>query len=258
MSRNLMPVYFNDKLNKKKLKMKKNAMDPVNFEEERKNDPKYKTELCKSFMQNNFCIYGNKCRFAHGYKELVRKKQINNYKQKTCNSFFNKGYCPYGNRCNFKHDERKIQEIGVPYYFSHLISLHFPQLKTCRRLNVFQNINNIKYEGNDTEEIVKQPIEETVKESLKESEKENIIINSDINNNEIEKTKSDEEKEEQKEENKKDELSLSFSSEKSSEATSLNDSPYKEKEKIEFESYKINDFMLEELNFEFDFFSHEN
>ena len=85
-----MPVYFNNKLNKKKLKMKKNAMDPVNFEEERKNDPKYKTELCKSFMQNNFCIYGNKCRFAHGYKELVHKKQINNYKQKTCNSFFNR------------------------------------------------------------------------------------------------------------------------------------------------------------------------
>lgn len=256
MSRNLMPVYFNDKLNKKKLKMKKNAMDPVNFEEERKNDPKYKTELCKSFMQNNFCIYGNKCRFAHGYKELVHKKQINNYKQKTCNSFFNKGYCPYGNRCNFKHDERKIQQIGVPYYYSHLISLHFPQLKTCRRLNVFENIRNIKYEANEPEEMVKQPIEETVKES-KENAKENIIIIAD-NNNEIEKSRSDEEKEEHKEEYKKDELSISFSSEKSSEATSLNDSPNKDTEKIEFDSYKLNDFMVEELNFEFDFFSHEN
>ena len=84
MPRNLMPVYFNEKckFNKKKLKMKKNAMDPVNFEEERKNDPKYKTELCKSFMETNFCVYGNKCRFAHGFKELVVKKQINNYKQK--------------------------------------------------------------------------------------------------------------------------------------------------------------------------------
>ncbi len=252
MSRNLMPIYFNDKLHKKKLKMKKNAMDPVNFEEERKNDPKYKTELCKSFMQNNFCIYGNKCRFAHGYKELVHKKQINNYKQKTCNSFFNKGFCPYGNRCNFKHDERKLQQIGVPYYFSHLISLHFPQLKTCRRLSVFQNINNIKYEGNETKKVVQQPIEETAKESIKENAKENIIIISDINNNEIEKNKPVE-KEEQK-----DELSLSFSSEKSSEATSLNDSPNKEREKIEFDSFKINDFMLEELNFEFDFFTHEN
>ena len=234
--------------------MKKNAMDPVNFEEERKNDPKYKTELCKSFMQNNFCIYGNKCRFAHGRSELVHKQQINNYKQKTCNSFFNKGYCPYGNRCNFKHDERKIQQIGVPYYFSHLISLHFPQLKTCRRLNVFQNINSIKYEANEPEEMIQQPIQEIVKESIKENEKENIIIIPDINNNEIEKIKSNEEKEE----DRRDELSLSFSSEKSSEATSLNDSPNKDCEKIEFDSFKINDFMLEELNFEFDFFSHEN
>ena len=88
MSKNLMPVYFNQnyKMNKRKLKMKKNAMDPVNFEEEKKNDPKYKTELCKSFMETNFCVYGNKCRFAHGYKELVVKKQINNYKQKLCNT----------------------------------------------------------------------------------------------------------------------------------------------------------------------------
>ena len=90
MSRNLMPVYFNQKykLNKKKLKMKKNAMDPVNFEEERKNDPKYKTELCKSFMETNFCVYGNKCRFAHGYNELVVKKQINHYKQNLAIHFF--------------------------------------------------------------------------------------------------------------------------------------------------------------------------
>ena len=242
MSRNLMPVYFNEKfkLNKKKLKMKKNAMDPVNFEEERKNDPKYKTELCKSFMETNFCVYGNKCRFAHGYKELVVKKQINNYKQKTCNSFFNKGYCPYGNRCNFKHDERKIEQIGVPYYYSHLISLHFPQLKTCRRLNVFQDISQMKFE----------------EERIKKIPKENIIINTNINNNKfIEQNKIDEEKEEL---NKKDELSMSFSSEKSSEATSLTDSPYKEKEKLEFESDQVKKFLLEELNFEIDFFPIEN
>ena len=35
---------------KKKLKMKKDALEPVNFEEERLKDPKYKTELCKSWI----------------------------------------------------------------------------------------------------------------------------------------------------------------------------------------------------------------
>ena len=221
MSRNLMPIYFNEKYkNKKKLKMKKNAMDPVNFEEERKNDPKYKTELCKKFMETNFCEYGNKCRFAHGYNELVVKKQINHYKQKLCNSFFNKGYCPYGSRCNFKHDERKIQQIPLPYYFSHLISLHLPQLKTCKRLNAFIEINEIKNELHQ-----------------KMNEKNNEII---------------------EEENEKEKFSNSFSSDNSSQATSTTDSPSKDNDKDGFDTYKITDFFLKDLNFELEFFSTEN
>ena len=222
MSKNLMPVYFNQnyKLNKRKLKMKKNAMDPVNFEEEKKNDPKYKTELCKSFMETNFCVYGNKCRFAHGYNELVVKKQINHYKQKLCNSFFNKGYCPYGSRCNFKHDERKIQQIPLPYYFSHLISLHLPQLKTCKRLNAFIEINEIKNELHQ-----------------KMNEKNNEII---------------------EEENEKEKFSNSFSSDNSSQATSTTDSPSKDNDKDDFDTYKITDFFLNDLNFELEFFSTEN
>ena len=40
---------------KNKMKMKKNAFEPVNFEEEKKRDPKYKTELCKSWVNTNFC-----------------------------------------------------------------------------------------------------------------------------------------------------------------------------------------------------------
>jgi len=233
MSRNLMPVYFNEnyKKNKKKLKMKKNAMDPVNFEEERKNDPKYKTELCKSFMETNFCVYGNKCRFAHGHKELVVKKQINHYKQKTCNSFFNKGYCPYGNRCNFKHDERKVEQIGVPYYYSHLFSLHFLQLKTCKRLNVFQEISSMKLNMekekiNNSDKICEKNINE--EENKKENDKEN------------------------------DDLSNSFSSEVSSQATSLTDSSVKDKEKEDFEFNKVTDFFLQDFNFELEFFSTEN
>ena len=232
MSRNLMPVYFNQKykLNKKKLKMKKNAMDPVNFEEERKNDPKYKTELCKSFMETNFCVYGNKCRFAHGYNELVVKKQINHYKQKPCNSFFNKGYCPYGNRCNFKHDERKIGEFVFSYYYSHLISLHLPQLKTSNRLNIFQEISSMKKEINENK----------------------FNENKNVKASELNKINGIEEKE-------KDKFSNSFSSENSSDATSITDSPNKEKEKDEFDySCKITDFFLQELNFELDFFSIEN
>lgn len=268
-------VSFNQnyKMNKKKLKMKKNAMDEVNFEEEKKNDPKYKTELCKSFMDTNFCVYGNKCRFAHGYKELVVKKQINHYKQKTCNSFFNKGYCPYGSRCNFKHDERKLENIGVPYYFSHLISLHLPQLKTCGRLNVFADMSKMKLEEEKQKYIVRRTYEKQ-KRKLIIKEKINDINEEKEIQREIEKKiREDMEKEMQKE---KDELSNSFSSEISSQYSSKNDSPIKENikeqntvkeadkesekdtEDEEMDLEKNKDFFFNDFNFELEFLQSEN
>lgn len=102
---------------KQKQKLKKNALDFVNIDEEKKNDPKYKTELCKSFRDTNFCPYGNRCRFAHGKKELFNKNlDANKYKQKQCNSFKESGYCLYGSRCNFKHGEAKMDNINRSYY----------------------------------------------------------------------------------------------------------------------------------------------
>ena len=114
-----MPVYFNQnyKMNKRKLKMKKNAMDPVNFEEEKKNDPKYKTELCKKFQATGRCPYGFKCQFAHGKEELIVKHQGKNYKKRLCKTFYEKGYCPYGSRCNFKHCDKKFFKTNLSYYY---------------------------------------------------------------------------------------------------------------------------------------------
>ena len=34
------------------------------------NDEKYKTALCRNFVQYGDCSYGQKCRFAHGEQEL--------------------------------------------------------------------------------------------------------------------------------------------------------------------------------------------
>lgn len=144
MERNSSPFsnYYKHKTKKKKLKLKKNALDKVDFEEEKKNDPKYKTELCKSFMENNFCQYGNKCRFAHGEDELVIKDKISNYKKKLCKSFFNDGFCPYGIRCNFQHDQRKYTEIKLPFYFINLLIYRKPKLNTGKRLKIFEEITN--------------------------------------------------------------------------------------------------------------------
>lgn len=125
---------------KKNLKMKKNAMDPVDFEEERRKDPKYKTELCKKWVETNFCAYGNKCRFAHGKHELVNKTQSNNYKKKLCKSFQETGFCPYGSRCNFKHDERKLNEINLPYFFVNLFIKN--EIHSGKRLKIFEEITS--------------------------------------------------------------------------------------------------------------------
>ena len=125
---------------KKNLKMKKNAMDPVDFEEEKRKDPKYKTELCKKFMETGFCAYGNKCRFAHGKHELMTKPINTNYKKKMCKSFQETGFCPYGSRCNFKHDERKLNEINLPYFYVNLFIKN--EIHSGKRLQIFEDITS--------------------------------------------------------------------------------------------------------------------
>ncbi len=101
-----------------KFKLKKDALEFVDYVKEYQNDSKYKTELCKSFTECGFCAYGNKCRFAHGKHELF-EKSVNHkkYKQKECLSFFKNKYCCYGSRCHFKHEERKLPELDRSYYF---------------------------------------------------------------------------------------------------------------------------------------------
>ena len=57
------------------------------IESEKKKDPKYKTELCKTFTETGKCPYGYKCRFAHGKEELNSKNLNLNYKKKKCKKF---------------------------------------------------------------------------------------------------------------------------------------------------------------------------
>jgi hypothetical protein len=99
------------------VKMQRSPINVVDMQAEKRNDPKYKTELCKGFSDNGFCPYGNKCRFAHGKQELsVKPINATRYKQKECKSFKEQGFCMYGSRCNFKHDERKLKDINMTYF----------------------------------------------------------------------------------------------------------------------------------------------
>lgn len=48
-------------------------------------DAKYKTEMCKNWVDTGKCNYGEKCKFAHGKGELNQKMAANkHFKTKKC------------------------------------------------------------------------------------------------------------------------------------------------------------------------------
>ena len=72
---------------------------------DRLGNPRYKTEICRNFKERSKCIYGDKCQFAHGRRELRDVVRNSKYKTKLCQKYWLVGYCAYGPRCNFLHDE---------------------------------------------------------------------------------------------------------------------------------------------------------
>lgn len=130
------------KPNDKKPKYKKDAFTKVDYEEEFKNDPKFKTELCVKFTSTGFCRYGNKCRFAHGKDQLFNKSSYHpKYRKTDCLTFHTVGFCNYGQRCHFRHNENiKLSTLGRCYY-SYLLKIVPSRVRPpTRRLRAFQQI----------------------------------------------------------------------------------------------------------------------
>lgn len=108
-------------------------------------DTKYKTELCKNWMELGKCNYGKKCKFAHGRDELVGKQiPTRGYKSKKCNSFYTKMYCPYGVRCMFAHEQRSMEEINCDHYYQKFLSfpelMEGPVIQRKARLPIFEEL----------------------------------------------------------------------------------------------------------------------
>ena len=133
-------------------KYRKDALEIVDKIEERKNDPKYKTELCKTFQETKFCAYGNKCRFAHGFNEIYQKDKIPKYKKSNCLSFYETGTCCYGSRCLFRHSNKNFKLFDRSFYSYLLFVKNFDnvvndkitnnKIKISKRLKVFSNFSN--------------------------------------------------------------------------------------------------------------------
>lgn len=118
---------------------------------------KYKTEICRYWMERGVCQYGTNCAFAHGYHEIREKSHLpNNYKTRKCKRYHTKGYCSYGFRCQFQHQKRKKEnrksKLYMTYnkYFNNMQkyfdddSLQFmglcPKSKIGERLSFFKSI----------------------------------------------------------------------------------------------------------------------
>merc|ERR1719320_1617834 len=64
----------------------------------------FKTAICSKWKELGSCPYGEKCRFAHGLRELrKRPKRHKKFNYVTCKNFL-EGCCTYGLRCRFSHD----------------------------------------------------------------------------------------------------------------------------------------------------------
>lgn len=75
------------------------------------NTMRYKTEMCRSFAENGYCRYGDKCQFAHGLSELRATSRHPRYKTEMCKAFHSTGFCAYGARCNFIHKDADLDQV---------------------------------------------------------------------------------------------------------------------------------------------------
>ncbi|KAF8571439.1 hypothetical protein P879_02458 [Paragonimus westermani] len=86
---------------------------------------RYKTELCNRYMTNfvEGCMYGSRCRFAHGLTELRMSFHHVRYKTELCFGFHKLGHCAYGRRCTFIHDE-SVEKLSAIRLLNRLLQTY--------------------------------------------------------------------------------------------------------------------------------------
>jgi hypothetical protein len=66
------------------------------------------TELCRAFLADGRCVYGDRCIYAHGMDSLRARLQPTNYKTLTCAEYRKHNICNRQERCRFVHCEFRI------------------------------------------------------------------------------------------------------------------------------------------------------
>eukprot|EP00761_Pharyngomonas_kirbyi_P008440 gb/GECH01008451.1/.p1 GENE.gb/GECH01008451.1/~~gb/GECH01008451.1/.p1 ORF type:complete len:182 (+),score=32.66 gb/GECH01008451.1/:1-546(+) len=89
------------------------TLTPIVLQDQDDGQRLYKTELCRSWLETGQCRYGDKCQFAHGYKELRPVVRHRKYKSEPCKYFHVDGVCMYGTRCCFIHNFKRSDLASV-------------------------------------------------------------------------------------------------------------------------------------------------
>ena len=73
---------------------------------------RYKTEMCKNYLELGFCRFDQKCYYAHFAHELkVATYKHKKYKTQLCKPFHLEGFCDFGARCAFIHSKPDLDEL---------------------------------------------------------------------------------------------------------------------------------------------------
>lgn len=106
-----------------------NQKGPSPAQRQAKQDPFYKTRLCRNFMEGS-CRYGNVCNFAHGEDDLRAEATLlvmssaaanpasdrasaegaDLFKTRMCKNFEQTGYCKFNNKCHFAHGMAELRK----------------------------------------------------------------------------------------------------------------------------------------------------
>ena len=103
------------------------------------NASRYKTRLCRTFLETEACRYGDNCRFAHGKQELRVAFYHPRYKTDLCRPYHKEGFCPYGPYCRFIHNMSEAR--GTPLQdVRRQTSTIIPQLPMFGRNDSFESL----------------------------------------------------------------------------------------------------------------------
>jgi len=139
---------------------------------ESERDPRYKTELCKTFINTGYCNYTYKCRFAHGIHDLmehsnVNKKDYSITKNTNEDSFtatsatISTENSLFDNKSNNSESSNQKNKEEVKQKKEKNNSMEIFRLETESTANIIFNIENTELENSylkdETEEIQEVP-----------------------------------------------------------------------------------------------------